>query len=101
MKVLFVCSAGMSSAIVVNALKKEADKHGVAMEVKAVSTQEFAEEVKNGWNVAMVAPQVRHRFEQLKQEAEVAGVPCDLIPPQGYTPLGGATLFKKVQELAK
>lgn len=28
MKVLFVCSGGMSSAIVVNALKKEAEKKG-------------------------------------------------------------------------
>ena len=28
MKVLFVCSGGMSSTIAVNALKKEAAKHG-------------------------------------------------------------------------
>ena len=38
MKVLFVCSQGMSSAIAVNALKKEAEKNGVNMEVNAVST---------------------------------------------------------------
>jgi len=99
MKVLFVCSAGMSSAIVVNALKKEAEKNGLVMEVHAVSTQEFGEEVKNGWNVAMVAPQVRHRFDQLKQEADAASVPCELIPPQAYTPLGGPILYKKVLEL--
>lgn len=99
MKVLFVCSAGMSSAIVVNALKKEAEKNGVTMEVQAVSTQEFGEEVKKGWDVAMVAPQVRHRFDQLKQEADAASVPCELIPPQAYTPLGGPVLYKKVLEL--
>ena len=99
MRVLFVCAAGMSSAIVVNALKKEAEKQGVAVEVKAVSTQEFGEEVKNGWDVAMVAPQVRHRFTQLKQEADEASVPCELIPPQGYTPLGGPILLKKVKEM--
>ncbi|WP_134685581.1 PTS sugar transporter subunit IIB [Brevibacillus migulae] len=101
MKVLFVCSAGMSSAIVVNALKKEAEKQGLQVEVKAVSTQEFGEEVKQGWDVAMVAPQVRHRFDQLKQEADAAQVPCELIPPQAYTPLGGPLLYKKVIELAK
>ena len=38
MKVLFVCSQGMSSAIAVNALKKEAEKNGIEMEVLAVST---------------------------------------------------------------
>ena len=101
MKVLFVCSQGMSSAIAVNALKKEAEKNGVNMEVKAVSTQEFEEEVKDGYDVAMVAPQVRHRFDYLKAYADEAKVPCALIQPQAYSPLGGAKLFKQVQDLLK
>jgi cellobiose PTS system EIIB component len=100
-KVLFVCSQGMSSAIAVNALKKEAEKNGVNMEVKAVSTQEFEEEVKEGYDVAMVAPQVRHRFDYLKAYADEAKVPCALIQPQAYSPLGGAKLFKQVQDLLK
>lgn len=100
-KVLFVCSQGMSSAIAVNALKKEAEKNGVNMEVKAVSTQEFEEEVKDGYDVAMVAPQVRHRFDYLKAYADEAKVPCALIQPQAYSPLGGAKLFKQVQDLLK
>ena len=65
MKVLFVCSGGMSSAIVVNALKK-AEKNGVNMEVHAIGTNEVEEEVKNGWDVVMVAPQIRHRFDSVK-----------------------------------
>ena len=101
MKVLFVCSQGMSSAIAVNALKKEAEKNGVDMEVKAVSTQEFEEEVKAGYDVAMVAPQIRHRFDYLKAYADEAKVPCALIQPQAYSPLGGAKLFKQVQDLLK
>ncbi|MEN8435622.1 PTS sugar transporter subunit IIB [Clostridium septicum] len=100
MKVLFVCSQGMSSAIAVNALKKEAEKKGIDMEVLAVSTQEFEEEVKNGYDVAMVAPQVRHRFDYLKEFAENANVPCALIQPQAYSPLGGPKLLKQVKELA-
>ncbi|MCM3763662.1 PTS sugar transporter subunit IIB [Neobacillus niacini] len=101
MKVLFVCSGGMSSAIAVNALKKEAEKNGIAMEVLAVGTQEFDAEVQNGWDVAMVAPQVRHRFDGFKASADAAGVPCQLIPPQAYSPLGGPALLKAVKELKK
>lgn len=67
MKVLFVCSGGMSSAIVVNALKKEAEKNGLNMEVYAIGTNEVEEEVKNGWDVVMVAPQIRHRFDSVKK----------------------------------
>lgn len=98
MKVLFVCSQGMSSAIAVNALKKEAEKNSIEMEVLAVSTQEFEEEVKNGYDAAMVAPQVRHRFDYLKEFAAEANVPCALIQPQAYSPLGGPKLLKQVQE---
>ena len=99
MKILFVCSQGMSSAIAVNALKKEAEKNGVEMEVLAVSTQEFEEEVKKGYDVAMVAPQVRHRFDYLKEFAVSANVPCALIQPQAYSPLPRPKLFKQVNEL--
>lgn len=101
MRVLFVCSGGMSSAIVVDALKKEAEKNGVKVEVLAVGTQEFDAEVRNGWDIAMVAPQVRHRFDGFKESADEAGVPCQIVPPQAYSPLGGSTLFKLVSELAK
>lgn len=36
------------------------------MEVYAIGTNEVEEEVKNGWDVVMVAPQVRHRFDSVK-----------------------------------
>lgn len=101
MKVLLVCSGGMSSAIVVNALKKEADKNGIDIETKAVGTQEFDAEVRDGWDVALVAPQVRHRFDGFKESADAAGVPCQIIPPQAYSPLGGPTLLKLVKEITK
>ena len=76
MKVLFVCSLGMSSAVAVKALEKEAKSKGVEIEVKAVSTQQFEEEVKNGYDVAM-------------------------ITPQGYSPLGGPKLLNQIQELTQ
>lgn len=98
-RVLFVCSQGMSSAIAVKALTDEAAKHNTELEVLAVSTQQFEQEVKNGWDVAMVAPQIRHRFDNLKKEADEANVPCELIEPRAYSPLGGAQLYAQVMKL--
>lgn len=99
MKVLFVCSGGMSSAIVVDALKKEAKKHGLDLEVKAIGSNEVQQEIGLGWDVCMVAPQIRHRFDNIKKQADEAGVPCGTIPPQAYTPLGGPALYKALKEL--
>lgn len=101
MKVLFVCSGGMSSAIIVSALKKEGEKQGIDLEVLAVGTQEFDSEVRNNWDVAMVAPQVKHRFDGFKASADEVGVPCQVIPAQAYSPLGGPVLLKLINELAK
>jgi PTS system cellobiose-specific IIB component len=49
----------------------------------------------------MVAPQVKHRFDGFKASADEAGVPCEAIPAQAYSPLGGPKLLKLVTELAK
>ncbi len=99
MKVLFVCSGGMSSAIVVDTLKKEAQKHGLDLEVKAIGSSEVELEIGGGWDCCMVAPQIRHRFDQIKKQADEAGVPCGQIPPQAYSPLGGKALYKAFTEL--
>jgi len=99
LKVLFVCSQGMSSEIAVNALKEEGLKNGVEIEVKAVSTQEFEDEIKNSWDCALIAPQIRHRYKVLKPLAENENIPCEIIEPTAYTPLGGPKLLKQVQSL--
>lgn len=101
MKVLMVCSGGMSSAIVVKALKQEADKQGLEMNIKAVGTGEFEDEVKNDYDYALVAPQVKHRFKDFKASADEAEVPCELIPPRGYTPLGAPGLIKQIKAGSK
>lgn len=101
MKVLFVCSLGMSSEIAVQALYEEAKKNDVELDVKAVSTQEFTDEVKEGYDCALVAPQVRHRFSLFKEAADEANVPCAMIEPMAYTPLGGPRLLRQVNELVE
>lgn len=98
MKVLFVCSLGMSSSIAAKTLQKEAEKNGLSIEVKECSTQAFEEEVTKGYDIAMVAPQIRHRYSNLKELADLKSVPCILITPQGYSPLGGAILLKQIKD---
>lgn len=98
MKVLLVCSQGMSSAIAAKALQDTAVKQGLDITVTECSTQAFAEEIKNGYAIGMVAPQIRHRFDVLKKQADDAGIPCILIQPQGYTPLGGPKLLAQIKQ---
>lgn len=98
MKILLVCSGGMSSAIVAKALHDAGVKEGLELVVDECGTQAFAEKVKEDYNISLVAPQIRHRYDVLKAGADEAGIPCLLIKPQGYTPLGGPKLLQQIKE---
>ena len=73
----------------------------ISYNLKTGEKKVIKEEVKEGYDVAMVAPQVRHRFEYLKEYADAANVPCALIQPQAYSPLGGPKLLKQVKDLVE
>lgn len=99
MKLLLVCSGGMSSAIVVKAIEKEAVKTGLDIIVKSVGSGEYTEEVKNGWDLVLVAPQVRHRADFFREAAAEQKVPLTIIPPQGYNPMGGAVILAEIKKI--
>jgi len=102
MKVLMVCSGGMSSSIVVKAIKQEADKKGFPLEIKAVGTGEFEDELKTGgYDLAIVAPQVKHRMAVFTEQANAAKVPVELIVPMGYTPIGAPKVLEQIKKYAK
>ena len=98
-KILFVCSGGMSSAIIVSAFEKAAKESGLDVEVNAVGIGEVEDEVKKGYELLLVAPQVRHKFELFKGYADEVNIPSALIEPMSYTPLGGARIVAQVQKI--
>lgn len=66
MKVIMVCSGGMSSAMVVDSIKKQADKENYDLEIKAVGSEEFENQIEN-YDLGLVAPQVKHRLDKFKR----------------------------------
>ncbi|MCY6960055.1 MULTISPECIES: PTS sugar transporter subunit IIB [Clostridium] len=101
MKVLMVCSGGMSSAIVVKAIKNEADKKDFPLEIKAVGTSEFEDEVKKDYDLVLIAPQIRHRLEVFRTQAKKLNVPIELIVPMGYTPVGAPKVLEQIKKFQR
>ena len=101
MNVLMVCSGGMSSAIVVKAIKKEAEKQGMDLNIKAVGSGTVEDELKEGdYKLLLVAPQVKHQFDSFALYAKENNVPIEKVEPMGYTPIGAPktlTVIKKYQ----
>ncbi|MFT4148036.1 MAG: PTS sugar transporter subunit IIB [Micrococcaceae bacterium] len=95
--VLFICSGGMSSAIVEKSLNTEAAKQGVEIHSQAVGTGQAEDAMASGqWDIVLVAPQVKHRYAGLEAAAQKNNLPIALIQPRDYSPLGGPNLLKLV-----
>ncbi|MGL4425374.1 MAG: PTS sugar transporter subunit IIB [Cetobacterium sp.] len=101
MKILLVCSGGMSSAMVVKSLINEGKKEGIEITSKAVGTGDFESELKNGWDGALVAPQIRHKIEEFKAIGDENTTPVQVIETKGYSPLGGKFILAQVKEMLK
>jgi len=102
MKVLLVCSGGMSSSIVVKAVKKEAEKQDFSLQIKSVGTGEFEDELREGnYNLVIVAPQVKHRMKTFEEQAKPFNVPVEVIVPMGYTPLGASKVLDQIRKHLK
>ena len=96
MKVIMVCSGGMSSSMIVDAVKKEAAKENFDLEIVAVGTEAFENEIAD-YDLGLVAPQVRHRLDQFKKVGEAVDKPVDVIDPMGYTPIGAPKILKQIK----
>jgi len=100
MRILLVCSAGMSTSLLVAAMQKAAAERGLTAEILPLSASELPEQLPSA-SAVLVAPQMRHRFPQLSAAAQEAGVPIDLIPPQVYGLVNGPAALDLALQLAE
>ena len=67
MKILLVCSAGMSTDILRGELIKYAKKEQLPLEVKAVGVHAY-KEYCTGYDVILLGPQIAYRREKIAAE---------------------------------
>ncbi|GKQ43444.1 PTS sugar transporter subunit IIB [Companilactobacillus sp. RD055328] len=98
MNVLLSCSGGMSSSLIAEAIKDEAEKNGITAVVDATGTEEVGDDLNNGsYDVVLLAPQAVYRKDAIEAEAKDHGVPFIMIPRDLYNPLGGPKLLELIQ----
>lgn len=90
-KILLVCSAGMSTSILVKKMKEEAAARNLEIEIDAVPEAE----VKNqsGFSIIMLGPQVRFlksKFDHLESQ----GIPVVIIDSLKYGRMDGKSVLE-------
>ncbi len=79
-KILLVCSAGMSTSLLVTKMEKEAEKRGIEVEIEAVSNSVVKEYVGK-CDVCLIGPQMKFNYESVK---ETLKVPTEVIDMRVY-----------------
>lgn len=97
-RVLIVCSWGMSTSLLVDSLLAAAEAVGYSLSVEALSAGEYAARVDE-CDVVLIAPQIRHLRKSIEKLAFSAGKPVAMIEPFHYATMNGQAVLEQVQLL--
>lgn len=98
MKIMLVCSAGMSTSMLVQKMRKAAEEKGVTVTIDATSEAELGNHLDNT-NVILIGPQVRYLASKIKTKAEPYGIKVDVINSMYYGTMNGEKVLEQAQGL--
>ncbi|MDI3529751.1 MAG: cellobiose system component [Thermoanaerobacter sp.] len=98
MKILLICSSGMSSSLLGNKIKEAAKSKGIDAEVLSVST-DAADNALAEADVILLAPQIRFMKKRFGEIAKTHNIPVDVIDAKDYGTVNGTGVLQKVLKL--
>lgn len=99
-RILLICSAGMSTSLLVTKMQAAAKAEGVECTINAVAESELKNH-ENDIDVLLLGPQVRFLLTKLKARLEPNGVPVEVINTVDYGTMNGAKVLKQALSLIK
>ena len=94
-RVLIVCSWGMSTSLLVDSLLMAAQVAGCELSVEALSAGEYATKV-DACDVVLIAPQIRHLRKSIEKLAASVDKPVAMIEPFHYATMNGQAVLEQV-----
>lgn len=92
--ILLVCSAGMSTSLLVNKMKAAAKEKGIEININAMPISECAS-VIDKVDIVLLGPQVR--FQKPQVDALVKGrIPVEVIDMRLYGTMNGKAILEQV-----
>src|SRR5258708_40226154 len=94
-RVLIVCSWGMSTSLLVDSMLAAAETTEYKLNVEALSAGEYAAKV-DACDVVLIAPQIRHLRKSIEKLALSVGKPVAMIEPFHYATMNGQAVLEQV-----
>ncbi|BCA85338.1 PTS sugar transporter subunit IIB [Enterococcus saigonensis] len=98
--IMLVCSAGMSTSLLVTKMQKAAEAQGVEADVFAVSASEADNSLESKpVDVLLLGPQVRFMKADFEKRLEPKKIPLDVINMADYGMMNGENVLKQAMTL--
>jgi len=98
--ILLVCTAGVSTNLLVAKMQLLADVKGLNVDVFATNASEFDEAMeKFQVKVVLLSPQLRYLFGKLSQELAGTKIPLDVISMQDYGNMDSENILQHAMSL--
>ena len=97
-KIMLVCSAEMSTSLLVTKMEQAAEKAGDEVEIFALPMSDGINRLSTV-DCVLLGPQVRFQKNTIEKAMEAAGVskPCDVIDMKDYGMMNGEAVYKKAK----
>src|SRR5699024_12518709 len=83
MKIILVCSAGMSTSMLVNKMKESAKERDISVEIDALAESQLKDHLDN-LDVVLIGPQVRFLEKKVRTSLESKVIEVDVIDQMAY-----------------
>jgi PTS system cellobiose-specific IIB component len=100
MKILLCCSAGMSTSLLVEKMKKAAQERQLVCDIEAIPVVEFESRIDEA-DVVLIGPQVKYKLPQFKKVADAKNKPLDVIDMIAYGMVNGPKVLDQALSLLK
>lgn len=95
-KILLICSAGMSTSILVKRIIKAAELENYQVEVEAQSITKVYR-IGKEWDVILLGPQVKYQLNDIRNY--FPNKPIDVIEMKTYGMMDGNKILNQAKEL--
>lgn len=95
MKILLICAAGMSTSLLTNSMKKNADPGDV---IDALPASDIDAVITN-YDVILLGPQIRYKLAEIEAKAKPLGKPVGVVDMRAYGTMDGKAAMAQARSL--
>jgi PTS system cellobiose-specific IIB component len=99
-KIMLVCSAGMSTSMLVKKMQDAANERNLEVEIFAAAESEAKRHYETV-DVILLGPQVRFMLKKMEQALSIFNTPVEVIDSVSYGTLNGSKVLDQALSIIK